>query len=123
MRLGLLSLLALAFRSLAKMSGQNRESALPTSVFWAANIVAAVVFGLGHLPGTAALARLSVALVVRAVVLNAIAGLVFGVLYRRYGLERAMTSHLAWTLSPTLPSRELLPEFGDLELPNGRRGG
>jgi len=52
-----------------------------------------VLFELGHLPATAALAPLSVALVLRAVVLNAIAGLVFGVLYRRYGLEWAMTSH------------------------------
>jgi membrane protease YdiL (CAAX protease family) len=32
-------------------------------------------------------------LVVRAVVLNGTAGLVFGALYRRYGLEWAMTSH------------------------------
>jgi hypothetical protein len=93
MRLGLLSLLALAFRSLARMCGASRELGLPTHVFWAANIATAVLFGLGHLPATAALAPLSVALVVRAVVLNGIAGLVFGALYRRYGLEWAMTSH------------------------------
>jgi len=93
MRLGLLSLLALAFRTLARMCGASRELALPTAVFWAANIVTAVLFGLGHLPATAELAPLSVALVVRAVVLNGTAGLVFGALYRRYGLEWAMTSH------------------------------
>src|SRR5262249_42276909 len=79
MRLGLLSLLALAFRSLARMCGASRELGLPTHVFWAANIATAVLFGLGHLPATAALAPLSVALVVRAVVLNGTAGLVFGV--------------------------------------------
>jgi membrane protease YdiL (CAAX protease family) len=62
-------------------------------VFWTANIATAVLFGLGHLPATAALAPLSVALVVRAVVLNGTAGLVFGALYGRYGLEWAMTSH------------------------------
>ena len=93
MRLGLLSLLALAFRSLARICGASRELALPTHVFWAANITTALLFGLGHLPATAALAPLSVALVVRAVVLNGTAGLVFGALYRRYGLEWAMTSH------------------------------
>jgi hypothetical protein len=93
MRFGLVSLLALAFRTLARMRGANRESALPTSVFWAANIVAAVLFGLGHLPATAALAPLSPALVVRAVVLNGAAGLVFGELYKRHGLEWAMVSH------------------------------
>jgi hypothetical protein len=93
MRFGFLSLLALAFRTLARMCGANREIALPTDVFWAANIVTAVLFGLGHLPATAAIAPLSVALVVRAIVLNGTAGLVFGALYRRYGLEWAMTSH------------------------------
>ena len=92
-RLGVLSLLALGFRTLARMHGQNRELALPTSVFWVANIAAAVLFGLGHLPATAALAPLSVPLVVRAVALNGTAGLVFGELYRRYGLEWAITSH------------------------------
>jgi hypothetical protein len=93
MRSGLLSLLALAFRTLARKREGNRELALPTGAFWAANIVAAVIFGLGHLPATAALAPLSVALVVRAVVLNGTGGLIFGELYRRYGLEWAMTSH------------------------------
>jgi hypothetical protein len=93
MRLGLLSLLALAFRTLARMGGASCELALPTGAFWAANIVTAMLFALGHLPATAALAPLSLALVVRAVVLNGTAGLVFGALYRRYGLEWAMTSH------------------------------
>jgi hypothetical protein len=93
LRLGLLSLLALVFRSLARMRTRTREVPLPIGVFWAANITAAMLFGLGHLPATAALAPLSVALVVRAVVLNGTVGLVFGELYRRYGLEWAMTSH------------------------------
>jgi hypothetical protein len=78
MRLGLLSLLALAFRTLARMCGVSHELALPTDVFWAANIVKAVLFRLGHLPATAALVPLSATLVVRAVVLNGTAGLVFG---------------------------------------------
>jgi CAAX prenyl protease-like protein len=93
MRFGVMSLLALAFRTLARMRGADRELALPTGVFWAANIVAAVLFGLGHLPATAALAPLSPALIVRAVVLNGAAGLVFGELYKRHGLEWAMASH------------------------------
>src|SRR5262245_7288308 len=86
----LVSLLALSFRTLARMRGAHRELALPTSVFWAANIVAAVLFGLGHLPATAAVAPLSAALLVRAVWA---AGLVFGELYKRHGLEWAMASH------------------------------
>ena len=48
--------------------------------------MAAMLFGLGHLPATVALAPLSVALVVRAVVLNGTGG-------QCYGLEWAMASH------------------------------
>ncbi len=93
MRFGLMSLLALAFRTLVRRQRGSPELALPIGAFWAANIVAATVFGLAHLPATAALAPLSAALVIRAVVLNGTAGIVFGELYRRYGLEWAMTSH------------------------------
>jgi hypothetical protein len=95
MRLGLVSLLALGLRALARLAGASRDSTLPTGVFWAANIVAAVLFGLGHLPATAALAPLSTPLIVRAVVLNGIGGLVFGALFKRYGLEWAMACHFA----------------------------
>ena len=95
LRLGVLSLFALVFRTLARMGGMDRKAALPSAVFWAANVVAAVLFGLGHLPATAALAPLTPALVLRAVVLNGTAGLVFGALYRRFGLEWAMASHFA----------------------------
>ena len=93
MRLGLLSLLALLFRTLVRALGARREIALPAGVFWIANIVAAVLFGLGHLPGTATLAPLTTAIVVRAIVLNGIVGLVSGLLFRRYGLEWGMASH------------------------------
>lgn len=93
MRLGLLSLLALAFRRLTRSRRTDPGVALPTDVFWAANIVTALLFGLGHLPATAAIAPLTTALVIRAIALNGIAGLVFGVLYKRYGLEWAMASH------------------------------
>jgi len=94
LRLGALSVFALAFRTMARrMRGANRELTLPTGVFWAANFAAALLFGLGHLPATAALAPLSAALIIRAIVLNGTAGIVFGALYRRYGLEWAMASH------------------------------
>jgi membrane protease YdiL (CAAX protease family) len=93
MRLGLLSLLALAFRTIDRLLGADAGVVLPSGVFWVANIVTAVLFGLGHLPATAAIAPLTGALVVRSVVLNGAAGLVFGWLYRRFGLEWAMASH------------------------------
>jgi len=94
MRLALLSLLALALRTLVRWGGKSRE-VLPAGVFWIANIATALVFGLGHLPATAALVPLTPLIIVRALVLNGAAGIVFGVLYRRYGLEWAMASHFS----------------------------
>jgi hypothetical protein len=93
MRLGLLSLLALLFRTIDRLLGADAGVVLPAGVFWAANVVTALLFGLGHLPATATIAPLTSALVVRAVVLNGAAGLVFGWLYKRFGLEWAMASH------------------------------
>jgi len=62
---------------------------------WLANILAAVIFGLGHLPATAALTKLTPLLIVRAIVLNGIAGIAFGYLFWQYGLEAAMLAHFA----------------------------
>jgi len=88
-----LSLLALLFRTIARWGSSDATAVLPSGVFWAANIVTALLFGLGHLPATAAIVPLTAPLVVRAVVLNGAAGLVFGWLYKRFGLEWAMASH------------------------------
>lgn len=93
MRLGLLSLLALLVRTIVRWGGADTTAALPAEVFWTANILTALAFGLGHLPATAAIVPLTAPLVVRAVVLNGAAGLMFGWLYRRFGLEWAMASH------------------------------
>jgi membrane protease YdiL (CAAX protease family) len=65
------------------------------AAFWLANISAALLFGLGHLPATAMLMPLTKIVVLRAVLLNAICGVVFGVLYWKRGLEQAMVSHFA----------------------------
>jgi hypothetical protein len=94
-RLGLLSLLALLLRTVVRLFGAGRSSALSFGVFWAANAITAVIFGLGHLPATAALAPLTSVLVTRVIVLNGFGGLVFGLLYKRFGLEWAMLSHFS----------------------------
>jgi hypothetical protein len=67
----------------------------PPAVFWVANLVAAVLFGLGHLPATAALVPLTPMIVTRAIVLNGLAGVVAGWLYWRRGLESAMVAHFS----------------------------
>jgi hypothetical protein len=67
---------------------------LPTAgVFWAANIGAALAFGLGHLPATAAVTPLTRILIVRALLLNGIGGVAFGYVYWHYGLIAAMLAH------------------------------
>ena len=72
------------------------QAGKPTSpVFWIANILAAVLFGLGHLPATAALIPLTPLVVSRALLLNGIGGVIFGWLYWKRGLEAAMIAHFS----------------------------
>ena len=92
LRLFMLSLFAWIGRFFSRTSA-GRPS---TAVFWIANILAAILFGLGHLPTTAAMGLPMDALVItRAVVLNGIGGLVFGWFYWTFGLESAMVSHFS----------------------------
>jgi hypothetical protein len=68
----------------------------PTAgALWLATIIAAVAFGLGHLPTTAVLVKLTPMLVVRAILLNGVIGVVTGYLFWRYGLEAAMLAHFS----------------------------
>lgn len=66
-----------------------------TGVIWIANVLAAVLFGLGHLPVTAAAVPLTPLIVARALVLNGLGGVGFGYLYSKHGLESAMISHFS----------------------------
>lgn len=71
------------------VSGRQRHSWQALT----AVVVAAIAFGAGHLPAAAQVWPLDAVVVVRTVLLNAIAGLVFGWFYVRNGLESAMLSH------------------------------
>jgi hypothetical protein len=95
MRLGLLSVFALILRTVVRAVGVGRGATLPAGVFWAANLIVAILFGLAHLPAIATVAPLTSAVILRAVVLSGIGGLVFGDLYRRFGLESAMVAHFS----------------------------
>jgi hypothetical protein len=59
----------------------------------AAIVLAALLFGAGHLPAAAKLWPLGGVVVARTLALNGLAGLVFGWFYVRHGLESAMLSH------------------------------
>lgn len=89
LRLFVLSLIAFLGKFIAQ-----RANGYPTkSILWIATISAAVLFGLGHLPATAAIMPLTPLVVVRAILLNGLAGIGFGYLYFTFGLEAAMLSH------------------------------
>jgi hypothetical protein len=91
LRLGLMSVLVWLGRFISKT-----EDGRPTlAVLWTANVLAAVLFGLGHLPATAALFPITPLVVMRAIVLNGFVGIVAGYLYYKHGLEAAMLSHFS----------------------------
>jgi Type II CAAX prenyl endopeptidase Rce1-like len=70
------------------------EEGHPTlAVLWSANILAAVLFGPGHLPATAAVFPLTPLVILRAIALNGLIGIAFGYLYFKHGLEAAILSH------------------------------
>lgn len=62
---------------------------------WTGILVAALLFGAGHLPAVALLADLTPALVLRTVGLNMIGGILYGWLFWRRNLESAIAAHAA----------------------------
>jgi len=91
LRLGVMSFLAW----LVGKASHDAQGIPTAGAFWLANLLAAVLFGLGHLPATAAIMPLTRLVVTRAVVLNGIPGLAFGWLYWKRGLEPAMAAHFS----------------------------
>ena len=63
---------------------------------WTAIVISAVLFGVGHLPALAQAVALTPALIARTVLLNAIAGILFGWLYWQRSLETAMIAHASF---------------------------
>jgi membrane protease YdiL (CAAX protease family) len=86
LRLFLVTLLAWGMSRLR--GGRAADWALLLAV-----LVAAIAFGAGHLPAAAKVWPLDAVVVARTLLLNGIAGLVFGWFYIRHGLESAMLSH------------------------------
>ena len=79
-----------------KLFARKAETA-PTAVIVAANIIAVVLFAAGHLPATAMLfGSLTPMILIRCFLLNGGFGLLFGWLYRKFGIQYAMVSHAAF---------------------------
>lgn len=92
LRFGLMSVLVFVGW---RITGTRADGPQP-AVVWAAIVIAAVLFGLGHLPALAQSVDLTPALIVRTVLLNAVAGVLFGWLYWRRSLEGAMVAHASF---------------------------
>lgn len=80
---------------LGKFISKTSEGKPTNAVFWIANILAAVLFGLGHLPTTALLVPLTPLVITRAVILNGVIGIACGWLFWKRGLESAMVAHFS----------------------------
>jgi membrane protease YdiL (CAAX protease family) len=90
LRWGLMTLLAWALWKLLR-----RRHVLPgNAVMLTAVLLAAVLFGLGHLPAAAQIAPLDALSTTRVLLLNFIPGVVSGWLFWRWHLEAAMLAHM-----------------------------
>jgi hypothetical protein len=91
LRLFLMSVLAWG---LSKVGGRDKAWPIVTAI-----VLAAILFGLGHLPAAFSLWEPSAVVIARTVLLNAMLGMPFGWLYWKYGLEHAMAAHLGADLA------------------------
>jgi membrane protease YdiL (CAAX protease family) len=80
---------------LARFLSKTSDGKPTSAVFWIANILAAVLFGLGHLPTVALLVPLTPLILARTILLNGLIGVACGWLYWKRGLESAMVSHFS----------------------------
>lgn len=91
MRLFIMSLFALIGW---KLFFKN-EKTVPEKALIVSNIIAAALFAAGHLPSTfTMLGHLTPMLIFRSFLLNGAFGIVFGRLYRKYGIQYAMLAHM-----------------------------
>lgn len=72
----------------------RRAEKVPTGVIVAANVISALLFAAGHLPATQMMfGALTPLLLLRCFLFNGGAGLFFGWLYRKHGIQYAMIGH------------------------------
>lgn len=91
LRLFLMTLLVWVFYKIKK----TKEGTPNQLSIWLGIILAAIIFGAGHLPALMSITTLTPLLIIRTIVLNALGGIIFGWLYWKKGLESAMISHFS----------------------------
>lgn len=85
LRLFMMSLIAFILKKLTRKEGAG--------ILIAANIASALLFAAGHLPATIIMIGTTPLIIFRCFLLNGGLGLLFGWLYRKYGLRYAMIAH------------------------------
>lgn len=88
-RLFLMSLIALILRKVF-FKGEDH---VPTKALVIANVLSAILFAAGHIPATVMSIGITPVILIRCFLLNGGAGLVFGRLYRKRGIQYAMIAH------------------------------
>ena len=87
LRLFFMSLIAFVLRKF------SRKESIDEKQIIIANIIAAILFSLGHLPATAMTIGLTPMIVLRCFLMNGAFGLTFGYLYRKHGIQYSMLAH------------------------------
>ena len=81
----------------------RREETVPVKILVIANVAAALLFAAGHLPATFVLfGELTPMILLRCFLLNGSFGLLFGYLYRKFGIQYAMVSHAMFHIASKL---------------------
>lgn len=100
-RLFVMSLIALILHKLCNQKTRKpknyrqraRKDTPTTAILVAANVISALLFAVGHLPANDLLFGLTPMIIARCFLLNGGLGLLFGWLYRKYGIRYAMLAH------------------------------
>ena len=87
LRLFFMSIIAFIIQKIAKREEMNNK------ILVISNIVAAILFAAGHLPATVSTIGITPMILIRCFVMNGGFGLLFGRLYRKYGIHYAMLAH------------------------------
>lgn len=92
-------MLRLFFMSLIALIGwklfAKKADTVPEKILIISNIIAAALFAAGHLPATVLFfGHLTPMLIFRCFLMNGAFGIVFGRIYRKYGIQYAMLAHM-----------------------------
>lgn len=92
MRLFFMTFILWLINKVIRVKGKIIENKL---LVWISIFIAALLFGIGHLPITSELMTITPLIIFRALLLNGIGGVIFGWLYWKKGLESAMIAHFS----------------------------